>query len=182
MSADDQDRLTFGEGPLGGPLDDPDADADLADAPKKRNRAFVYVAVAMAGLVLLGGLALVAALTLWLPAQREAQMVAATNTAQAIARIEAAYTATPAPTATPVPPTSTPRPTATPQPEPTPTSTLVVKSGSADLATNTPTSAVTEAGGGGSGTTPAAGLGTAGLAAIAVGLTGLLVAARKLRG
>ena len=70
MSADDQDRLTFGEGPLGGPLDDPDADVDAGAAPR-RNRAFVYIAIAMAGLILLGVLALVAAWRLWLPAQRE---------------------------------------------------------------------------------------------------------------
>lgn len=180
MSADDQDRLVFGEGPLGGPLDDPDAQVD-AGAPPRRNRAFVYIALAMAGLVLLGVLALVAALTLWLPAQREQQMAAATNTVQAITRVAASWTATPAPTSTPMPPTVTPTPVPTQTPAPTATATRVVsedKSGDA-LATNTP---IPTRAAGGDKSTPAAGLGVAGMAAIAVGLSGLLLVARKLRG
>jgi hypothetical protein len=178
MSTDDQDRLSFGEGPLGGPLPGPDADAD-ADVSPRRSRAFVYIAVAMAGLILLGILALVAALTLWLPAQRGRQIAAVTATVSALTREAAAWTATPAPTATLMPPTATPTEAPTQTPAPTATSTRVVSDDrTLATATYTPTPRTST----GDGTIPPAGLGTAGMAAIAVGLTGLLLVARKLRG
>jgi hypothetical protein len=178
MSADDQDRLTFGEGALGGPLPDPDLDLD-ADAPPKRNRAFVYIAVAMAGLILLGILGLVFVLTVWLPGRQEAQMAAATAELQALTREAASWTATPAPTATPLPPTSTPTKAPTTTPLPTATSTKVVSDDkSITQATSTP---VPTKSAGGDSSTPAAGLGSASLAAIGIGLAGLLFAARRLR-
>lgn len=177
MSADDQDRLTFGEGPLG-PLD-PDTDAD-ADAPQPRNRAFVYIAVAMAGLILLGVLAVVAVWRFWLPLQNERRVAEETAVVQEMTRVAAAWTATPAATATRLPPTSTPTEAPTQTPVPTATSTKVV-SGDKTLPTYTPTRAASTGNGGGDTTTPAAGLGSAGLAAIGVGLAGLLFAARKLR-
>jgi cytoskeletal protein RodZ len=175
MSADDQDRLTFGEGPLGGPLPDPDLDADT---PPRRNRAFVYIAVAMAGLILLGILGLVFVLTVWLPGRQQTQYAAATAEVQALTREAAAWTATPAPTATPLPPTSTATRAPTLTPVPTATSTKVVSKGDVTVQpTSTPTTAP-----GGDKTTPPAGLGSASVAAIGVGLAGLLLAVRKLRG
>jgi hypothetical protein len=176
MSTDEEDRLTFGEGPLGGPP--PDADAD-AGTRSPRRRAFIYLAVALGGLVLLGILALVAAVTLWLPAQREAQVAAVTNTVQALTREAAAWTATPAPTATPVPATPTPTEMPTQPPAPTPTSTKVVGADSTSQASPTPVLTATPVER--DDTIPPAGLGGAGMAAIAVGLTGLLFVARKLR-
>ncbi|MBN1643110.1 MAG: hypothetical protein JXA09_17890, partial [Anaerolineae bacterium] len=74
MSSDD-DRLSFGEGPLGGPLV---PEEDQEDATRARpNRAFVFIAIAMAGLILLGILALIAAWRIWLPARRAAQVAMA---------------------------------------------------------------------------------------------------------
>lgn len=176
MSSDDE-RLSFGEGPLGGPLE---PEYDQEDATRARpNRAFVFIAIAMAGLILLGVLALVAAWRIWLPARRAAQVAMATNTAVAITMEAAAWTptVTPSPTALPPTVTATVRPTETPAP--TPTFTKVV---STDKDTVQPTTAPTRAAPVGDvGTTPAAGLGGLGTAAIAVGLAGLLFAVRKIR-
>ena len=181
MSADDQDRLMYGEGPLGGPLDDPDADA-AADAPPKRNRAFVYLALAMAGLVLLGVIALAFSLMVWLPQRNQRLSEAATAQVRSATQVALEWTATATLTPTPLPPTATATNVPTQTPEPTPTSTRVVSDdktmGQTPALTPTSSSGV----GGGDKTTPAAGLGSAGLAAIALGLTGLVFVARKLRG
>jgi hypothetical protein len=153
-----------------------------AAAPPKRSRAFVYVAVAMAGLIVLGILALAATLTVWLPAQRGRQVAAVTSTVSALTREAEAWTATPAPTATSVPPTATPTAEPTLTPVPTATSTRVVGADQVPpslgglQATNTPTPVQLPA------TTPAAGLGAGGMAATAAGLFGLLFVARRLRG
>jgi type II secretory pathway pseudopilin PulG len=178
VSTDMEDRLTFGEGPLGWSPDAQDPDADVDAPPRRSSRAFVYVAVAMAGLVVLGLLALVAALTVWLPAQRGQQMAAVTSTVAALTRQALVWTATPAPTVTPQPPTATPTLQATNTPVPTATSTRVVgrDPSPSQQATRTPTPVQFP------GTTPAAGLGIGGMAATAVGMTGLLLVARKLRG
>jgi hypothetical protein len=175
MSSDD-DRLSFGEGPLGGPLE---PEYDQGDTTRARpNRAFVFIAIAMAGLILLGVLALIAAWRLWLPARRAAQVAMATNTAVAITMEAAAWTPTftPSPTALPPTVTATVRPTETPAP--TPTFTRVVSTDK-EQATVQPTTAPTRAAP--PETTPAAGLGGLGTAAIAVGLAGLLLAVRKIR-
>jgi hypothetical protein len=172
MSTDRKKRLTFGEGPLASPLD---ADAN-GSAPPRRNRTFVYIAVAMAGLVLLGILALVAATTYWLPEQRARQMAAVTSTVSALTREAAAWTATPAPTSTPMPPTSTPVTEPTQTPVPTATSTRVV-GGDPSESQRTPTPTPVQF----PGSTPEAGLGVGGMTATAAGLIGLLFVARKLR-
>ena len=149
-----------------------------AHALPRRNRAFVYISVAMAGLVLLGILALVAALTLWLPAQRERQVAAVTSTVSAMTRVAAQWTVTPASTSTPVPPTATPTQAPTQTPQPTATSTRVVTQEQleASQAAKTPTPVPLP------GTTPAAGMGVGGIAATAAGLVVLLFFVRILRG
>jgi hypothetical protein len=176
MSSDD-DRLSFGEGPLGGPLE---PEFEQEDETRARpNRAFVFIAIAMAGLILLGILALVAAWRIWLPARRAAQVAMATNTAVAITMEAAAWTPTVTATPSALPPTATAtlRPTETPVP--TATSTKVV---STDKDKAQVTAAPTRAAPAGEvGTTPAAGLGGLGTAAIAIGLAGLLFAVRKIR-
>jgi hypothetical protein len=133
----------------------------------------------MGGLVLLGVLALVAAMTLWLPAQRERQVAAVTSTVQALTREAAAWTSTPAPTATPLPATPTPTDEPTQAPAPTATSTKVVGADDQPTTTSQTATPTVKAG---EDKVPPAGLGGAGMAAIAVGLTGLLFVARKLRG
>jgi len=169
--------LTFQEDPPARRLGALGGDADADVAPPKQNRPFVYVAVAMAGLVFLGVLALLAALTIWLPAQRVEQMAAVTSTVSALTREAAAWTATPTPTATPLPPTATPTAEPTQTLAPTATSTRVVGGDqqASQQAIQMPTLVQLP------GTTPAAGLGVGGLAAAAVGLTGFLFVVRGLR-
>jgi len=141
------------------------------------NRAFVFIAVAMGGLILLGILALVAALYFWLPAQRERQVAQVTSTAIALTMEAAAWTPTFTPSPTALPPTATPTARPTETVAPTPTSTRVVSQETPTTGpTQTPTRAVATGG-----TTPSAGLGGFGMAAIAVGLAGLMIAVRKLR-
>jgi len=159
-------------------LDGQDKDVEADAAPPARNRAFVYIAAAMAGLVLLGILALVAALTTWLPGQRARQMAAVTSTVSALTREAVAWTPTPAPTSTPLPPTATPTLEPSQTPVPTPTSTRVVGADHAAIQPATSTPALAQV----PGTTPAAGLGVGGMVATATGLLGLLLVARKLRG
>jgi hypothetical protein len=143
------------------------------------NRAFVFIAVAMGGLILLGILALVAALYFWLPAQRERQVAQVTNTVVALTMEAAAWTPTVTPSPTALPPTSTATPRPTETVAPTPTSTRVVSQETPTVGpTRTPTKAASAGEGG---TTPSAGLGGFGMAAIAVGLAGLMLAVRKLR-
>ena len=175
MSVDD--RLSFGEGPLGGP---PREDQTEPVAPQpKRNRAFVFIAIAMGGLILLGILALVAALTFWLPRQKEGQAARVTQTVVALTQVAAAWTPTFTPSPTAQPPTTTPTLLPTYTVAPTATSTRVVSLETPTRTAATPTRPKSGEWGGGS--TPTAGLGGAGMAAIAVGLGGLMVAVRKLR-
>ena len=56
MSSDDSDRLSYGEGPLGGPLPESEPEMEQEETTGS-NRAFVFIAVAMGGLILLGILA-----------------------------------------------------------------------------------------------------------------------------
>jgi hypothetical protein len=177
MSSDD-DRLTFGEGPLGGPLEPEEEPTPPRARP---NRAFIFIAVAMGGLILLGILALIAAWQIWLPARRAQQEARITNTAAASTMVAAAWTPTFTPSPTALPPTVTATLPPTETPVPTATSTKVVSSGTgATSATSAPTQAAPGTGTGAL-TTPAAGLGGLGTAAIAVGLAGLVLAVRKIR-
>ena len=173
MSLDD--RLSFGESPLGG-----EAPQLEPEEPRgRRSRAFLFLAIAMGGLILLGILALVAAVTIVVPRQREQQAASITQTISAATKQAAAWT----PTFTTVPtqePTSTESLPPTWTPEPTATATRVIGGGESATrpavgATATKSRAV------GGGTTPSAGLGGFGAASIAVGLTGLMFAVRKLR-
>ena len=176
MSVDNSDRLSFGEGPLGGPLPEPEPEIEQEET-QRSNRAFVFIAIAMGGLILLGILALVAAFYFWLPAQRERQVAQVTSTAVAATMEAAAWTPTFTPSPTALPPTSTPTPRPTETVAPTPTSTRVVSEKTPTVApTRAPTKPATT-----DGKTPAAGLGGFGMAAIAVGLAGLMLAVRKLR-
>ena len=176
-----EDRLSFGEGPLGGAQPELEPEEPIEEE-KKSNRAFVFIAIAMGGLIVLGVLALVGALTFWLPRQEAQQAAMVTQTVMSMTEEAAAWTPTftPSPTAQPATATATSVPTETPVP--TPTSTRVV---SAQKLTAQPTASPTTAKSaewGGSGTTtPSAGLGGFGLTAIAVGLAGLVFAVRKLR-
>jgi hypothetical protein len=135
------------------------------------------IAVAMAGLILLGILALIAAWRIWLPARETERVARITNTVVASTMEAAAWTPTVTPSPTPLPPTATAtlRPTETPVP--TPTSTKVV---GPDKDVSQATPAATRAAPTAP-TTPAAGLGGLGTAAIAVGLAGLIFAVRKMR-
>jgi hypothetical protein len=189
MSSDD-DRLMFGEGPLGGPLE---PEEEPTPQPRARpNRAFIFIAIAMGGLILLGILALIAAWQIWLPARREQQLARITNTAVAGTMEAAAWTPTFTPSPTALLPTATVTLPPTETPVPTATSTKVVSSGTdAPLATLEPTQAalatvaaatkIASGASSGAPTTPAAGLGGLGTAAIAVGLAGLVLAVRKIR-
>ena len=175
MSLDD--RLSFGDSSSDNLPPEPE------EAPRGRpNRAFIIIAFAMGGLILLGALALVLALVFWVPAQRAQQAAYVTQTIEAVTQEAAAWT----PTFTPQPasalPTWTPTLPATATLGPSPTATRVVQIGG-DTPTRTPTPKprTSEEWGAGTGTTPATGLGGAGMAAIAVGLAGLVFAVRKLR-
>lgn len=179
MSLDD--RLSFGEGPLGGPPPEvePEEEQPQQESPKS-NRAFVFIAIAMGGLILLGVLALVGSMVFIVPARRQASIAAVTQTVAAATAQAESWTPTPMPTATPMLPTFTPTLPPTETPLPTATATRVVRdpNASTSSATATPTaSSYSEWGS----TTPQAGLGGLGIASIAVGLTGIVFAARKLR-
>lgn len=166
------DRLTFGEGPLGGLTPEPEPEPE-----RRPNRAFVFIAVAMGGLILLGVLALVAALTFVVPNQRQQREAAVAQTVAAATQQAAAWTPTFTPSPTAGPPTATVIPTWTPIP--TATATRVVSEEEKVAGpTATPTRSAGQEWGG---TTPSAGLGGFGAVAIAVGLTGLLFSVRRLR-
>jgi carbohydrate-binding DOMON domain-containing protein len=174
-----EDRLTFGEGPLGGTP--PEMEPEEPEDGGKPNRAFIFIAIAMGGLIVLGVLALVGALAFWLPRQKEARIASVTQTVVAMTQVAAAWTPTsmPSPTVVLSTPTVTPLPTWTV--EPTATATRVVTE---DKLTTQPTSTPTRSAAADwttGGTTPTAGLGGFGMAAIAVGLAGLVAAVRKLR-
>ncbi|MBN1933217.1 MAG: hypothetical protein JW934_01060 [Anaerolineae bacterium] len=177
MSLDD--RLSFGGGPLGGLPPEAEQPQEAPQAPKKRNLGAVFLIAAMAGLVLLGILALVAAFVWVVPAQRQRAAMQATQTIDAATAIALAWTATPEPTSTTQIPTWTPTLPSTETPVPTATATRVVPVDSAQ-STPVPTATrLTSADWGAA--TPQAGLGGLGIAAIAVGLGGLVVAARRMR-
>jgi len=181
MSLDD--RLSFGDSTLGGTPPETEPPEDQGGG--KPNRAFIFIAVAMGGLILLGVLALVGALVFVVPQQRARQVAAVTQTIEAATQVAAAWTPTFTPSPTASLPTWTPTVPATWTPIPSPTATRVVKdNGETPTSTPTPTRAASDWGSGtgtGTGTTPAAGLGGLGTAAIAVGLAGLVFAVRKLR-
>ena len=180
MSLDD--RLSFGDSTLGDlPPETPPEEAGGG----RPNRAFVFIAIAMAGLILIGILALVGALTFIVPRQREQQAAAVTQTIEAATLAAEAWTPTVTPSPTSQLPTWTPQaPTWTPIPSAT--ATRVVKTDGDATPTNTATPTRSAAADWGAGsapstTTPSAGLGGFGAGAIAVGLAGLLFAVRKLR-
>jgi hypothetical protein len=177
-------RLSFGDTPPDERI--PEEEPEQAPEGRRPNRAFIFIAVAMGGLILLGVLALIGALAFYVPQQRAAEqatydaaIAAATQTASAVTP-----TYTPSPT---VLPTFTPaEPTWTPIPKPTNTRVVQTDVTPTKSATNTPRPVAEWGGSSGNGgttgtTTPAAGLGGIGTAAIAVGLSGLVFAMRKLR-
>jgi hypothetical protein len=161
------------------PEDEPEEELLEEEAPRS-NRAFVFIAIAMGGLILLGVLALVGSMLFIVPARKQASIAAITQTVAAATAEAEAWTPTPLPTATPLLPTFTPTLPPTETPLPTATATRVVQDPNAPRAatsTPTPSSAYSEW----DSTTPQAGLGGLGIASIAVGLTGIVFAARKLR-
>jgi type II secretory pathway pseudopilin PulG len=180
MSLDD--RLSFGDSTLGGvpPEVEPEPAGD--GGAGRPNRAFIFIAIAMGGLILLGVLALVGALTFVVPQQKARQ--AATITAQVVGLTQqaAAFTPTPSPMPTEALPTWTVTSLPTWTPIPTATATRVVQNnGPTPTNTATPTRSAATDWGAPTTTTPPAGLGGLGTAAIAVGLAGLVFAIRKLR-
>lgn len=177
MSIDD--RLSFGEGPLGGAS--PESQPEQPEPGKRPNRAFIFLAIAMGGLILLGILALVGALGFWLPRQKATQIARVTQTVAAMTMQAAAWTPTVTPSPTFAPATWTPTPLPTWTVIATATATRVVK---AEEPTAKPTATATKSKSsewGSGGQTPSAGLGGLGTAAIAAGLAGLVFAVRKLR-
>ncbi len=178
MSIDD--RLSFGEGPLGGTP--PESQPEQPEPGKRPNRAFIFLAIAMGGLILLGILALVGALGIWLPRQKATQIARVTQTVAAMTMQAAAWTPTVAPSPTVAVATWTPTPLPTWTVIATATATRVVK---AEEPTAKPTATATKSmSSEWGGTTPSAGLGELGglgTAAIAAGLAGLIFAVRKLR-
>jgi|GEM_PF-5359703 len=175
------DRLSFGGGPLGGLPLESEPPQETPQEPKKRNLAAIFLIVAMAGLVLLGILALVAAFVWVVPAQRQRVAMQATQTIEAATAIAQAWTATPEPTATRQLPTWTPTLPPTFTPIPTATATRVVPLEGSGQATPQPTATRRPTSADWGASTPQAGLGGLGITAIAVGLSGLLIAARRMR-
>jgi len=174
MSLDD--RLSFGEGPLGEP---PEGEPEPEEGGRP-NRAFIFIAVAMGGLILLGILALVAALVFWVPQQRRLQVARVTETIDALTSEAAAWTPTFTPSPTTAAATWTPTVPPTWTPIPTATATRVVSEDATTQPTAAPTATPVSTDWG-STTTPPTGLGAFGVTAIAVGLVGLMFASRKLR-
>ena len=172
------DRLSFPEGPLGGLPPEIEPEEEPKEE-RRSNRAFIFIAIAMGGLILLGVLALIGALTFVVPRQRAQREAAVTETISAATMQAAAWTPTFTPSPTTALPTWTPTSPPTWTPIPTATSTRVLSEETTEKqATATPTKAASSDWGA---TTPAAGLGGFGTAAVAVGLAGLVFAARKLR-
>jgi type II secretory pathway pseudopilin PulG len=179
MSLDD--RLSFGDSTLGGVP--PEVEPEPEGGGERPNRAFLFIAIAMGGLILLGALALVAALVFVAPQQKARQEAAVAAQVAEMTRQAAAFTPTPSPSPTAALPTWTVTTLPTWTPIPTATATRVVQNnGPTPTNTATPTrSAAADWGSSTTTTTPPAGLGGLGTAAIAVGLAGLLFAIRKLR-
>jgi hypothetical protein len=190
MSLDD--RLSFGDSNLEGLP--PEGEPEGNQGGGGPNRVFLFIAIAMGGLIVLGVLALVFALMVVVPRQREQQAAAVTQTVQVMTQVAVAWTATFTPVPTQALPTwtATTRPTWTPIP--TATATRVVagdsESESEDVEpvlTATP-NALSDWGAPANevstkpgATTPPTGIGGLGMGAIAVGLSGLVFAIRKLR-
>lgn len=177
MSIDD--RLSYGETPLGGTP--PETQPGEPEPGRKRNRGFVFLAIAMGGLILLGILALVAALGIWLPRQKATQIARVTQTVAALTMEAGAWTPTFTPSPTFAPATWTPTVLPTYTVEPTATATRVVK---AEEPTAKPSATPTKSklsDWEGGGQTPETGLGGLAIAAIGGGLAGLIFAVRKLR-
>ena len=119
MSLDD--RLSFGDSSSGSLPPEPE------EAPRGRpNRAFIIIAVAMGGLILLGVLALVGALVFWVPRQQQQQAAYVTETVDAMTQVAASWTPTYTPPPTSPLPTWTPTSPPTWTPIPSPTATRVV--------------------------------------------------------
>jgi type II secretory pathway pseudopilin PulG len=132
----------------------------------------------MGGLIVLGILALIAAVTIIGPQQKERQLAAATQTILAATEEAAAWTPTPSPSPTQEP-TATETMVATWTPVVKATATRVV--GGAETRAAADATATKSAAAGWGDTTPSAGLGGFGAVSIAVGLTGLMFAVRRLR-
>ena len=175
MGLDLDDRLSFGEGPLGEPVPEEEEEAPTGG---RSNRAFIFLAIAMGGLILLGILALVGAMAFIVPRQKSQRATAIAETVAAATMQAAAWT----PTFTPSPttlPTWTPTVPPTWTPIPSPTATRVVNQTPTPLqATPTPTRSTIDEWGG---QTPSTGLGGLGIVAVAAGLAGLVFAVRKIR-
>ena len=187
MSLDD--RLSFGDSSLEGLP--PEGEPEGEPGRRRPNRAFIFLIIAVSGLILLGILAVAYAWLFWVPQQRAQQEAAVTQTIQAMTQVAAAWTATFTPVPTQPLPTWTPTTRPTWTAIPTATATRVLGEGAGTpSATATATSSALAGWGapadGGTGTkpgvtTPAAGLGGFGMGAIAVGLAGLVIVIRKLR-
>ncbi len=102
MSLDD--RLSFDDEPFDSGLP-PEVEPEEEAEPKQTNKTFIIIAAAMGGLIIIGALALVAALVFWVPQQREQKSDEVTAT---MAVIETQIASEPTATLTPVLPTSTP--------------------------------------------------------------------------
>jgi hypothetical protein len=174
-----EDRLTYGEGPLGGLPPEPEQEPEPEETGRP-NRAFIFIAIAMGGLILLGILALIGALAFIVPQRKAQQIAAVTQTVDAMTQVAANWTPTFTPEPTmPLPTyTSTVRPTQTPIP--TATATRVVNDVGGEAAT-VPTATTQTTSQEWGATTPSAGLGSFGIVSIAVGLAGLIFAVRGLR-
>jgi len=154
------------------------------------NRLFVILAVGLAGLIVLGLVAIGGVLILRnIKNQQELAQVTPVAT-PTLAVVEQMPTPTPPPTHTPVPvaPTEPPEPTPTNtpvvQPTQTPTdSEAATATAQAPPATNTPVPVGTPAGGGGDTAqeVPDTGVGGFGLALIALGLVAVLFVSRRMR-
>jgi hypothetical protein len=188
MSLDD--RLSFGDSTLEGLP--PEGEPEGNQGGGGPNRVFLFIAIAMGALIVLGVLALVFALTVIVPRQREQQAAAVTQTVQVMTQVAAAWTATFTPAPTQALPTWTPtaRPTWTPIPTATATRVLSgdTEGGFEELVLTPTSSALTDWGAPASefstkpgATTPPTGIGGVGMGAIAAGLSGLVFAIRKLR-
>ncbi len=146
------------------------------------NRLFVILAVGLAGLIVLGLLAIGGVLVLRnIRSQQELAQITPQPT-PTLAIVEQIPTNTPAPTATATQPPATPLPTATNTPVVAPTNTPssedMAATATAAAPTNTPVPVGTPAG---NNEVPDTGFGGFELALIAFGLVGVLFVSRRMR-